>query len=194
MKEIVFVTGNINKLNEVKMILGGENSLFKLTNIPLDLDELQGNDLESIALSKCKQAVAQLGTGTSIFIEDTALCFDEFNGLPGAYIKWFIKSMGLQKVVKMLDGFQNKGAKAVTTIAYIDENGAYHTFQGITHGKIVDSCGPTNFGWDSIFIPDDSLGLTYANMSKSDKNKISQRGKAFSMFKEYLYNQSNPMI
>lgn len=186
--QIVFVTGNENKLKEVSMILGGDDSPFTLINEPLDLDELQDVDLIAIAQAKLKMAVSQLGPRKPVFVEDTALRFDEYNGLPGAYIKWFVKNMGLDKVVKMLDGFDNKSAEAVTTVAYSDAHGEIHIFQGITRGKIVPTRGHQNFGWDSIFQPDESNGLTYAEMEKQDKNKISQRGRAFAKLKEYLFS------
>lgn len=189
--EIVFVTGNANKLKEVQSILTQEvdnnNKTIHLINEALDLEELQDTDLNAIALAKGKQAVAALGKGKPVFVEDTALRFDEFNGLPGAYIKWFLKSMGLDKIVKMLEPFENKNAEAVTTICFAGSKGEYHIFQGITKGKIVSSRGPTTFGWDSIFEPLESHGLTYAEMSKDAKNAISHRGKAFAQFKEYLY-------
>lgn len=165
----------------------GEEEKFTLINQNIDLDEMQGADLEFIALSKCKQAVAELSKGQPVFVEDTALCFDEFNGLPGAYIKWFVKSMGVDKIVQMLAGFSNKSAQAVTTIAYADSEGQFHTFQGITRGKIVNPRGPQTFGWDCIFQPDEGSGVTYAEMPKSEKNNISQRGRAFAKFKQFLY-------
>lgn len=191
-KEIIFITGNENKLKEVQMILApdpSQTASFVLVNRALDLDEVQGADLEEIALHKCKQAASIVGPGHPVFVEDTALCFDEFNGLPGAYIKWFVKSMGLAKIVKMLEPFENKNAQAVTTIAYADGEGNYHTFQGITRGRIVDSRGPTTFGWDSIFAPLEAQGPTYAEMDKKAKNMISQRGRAFAKFKQHLMDQ-----
>lgn len=189
-KEITFITGNANKLKEVQMLLAPEasnrESTFTLVNQELDLDEVQDTDLEEIAMHKCRQAASLVGPNKPVFVEDTALCFDEFNGLPGAYIKWFVKSMGLPKIVKMLEPFENKNAQAVTTIAYADGKGNFHTFQGITRGKIVDSRGPLTFGWDAIFEPLEAQGKTYAEMEKSAKNKISQRGRAFAKFKEHL--------
>lgn len=191
-KEITFITGNANKLKEVQMLLAPEASsiepTFMLVNQELDLDEVQDTDLEEIAMHKCRQAASLVGPNKPVFVEDTALCFDEFNGLPGAYIKWFVKSMGLPKIVKMLEPFENKNAQAVTTIAYADGEGNFHTFQGITRGKIVDSRGPLTFGWDAIFEPLEAQGKTYAEMKKSAKNKISQRGRAFAKFKEHLTN------
>lgn len=193
--EITFITGNVNKLKEVQMLLAPEHSAteppFTLVNQELDLDEVQDSSLEAIAMHKCRQAASIVGPNTPVFVEDTALCFDEFNGLPGAYIKWFVKSMGLAKIVKMLGPFDNKTAQAVTTIAYADGKGEFHTFQGVTRGTIVDSRGPLTFGWDAIFEPLEATGTTYAEMEKSAKNKISQRGRAFAKFKQYLLDQQS---
>ncbi|CCF58182.1 hypothetical protein KAFR_0E00280 [Kazachstania africana CBS 2517] len=188
-RDIIFVTGNLNKLKEVQMILAKNESDddINLINKELDLEEIQELDLKEIALAKCKQAVSMLGPGHAVFVEDTALTFDELNGLPGAFIKWFVKSLGLNKIVKLLDPFENKGATAITTIAYADENGEYHVFQGFTKGRIVESRGPTNFGWDSIFEPFESNGKTYAEMEKLEKNSISHRGRAFDEFKQFLF-------
>ncbi|SCV02165.1 LANO_0F15654g1_1 [Lachancea nothofagi CBS 11611] len=187
--KIVFVTGNANKLKEVKMLLApntGEEPAFDLTNTDIDLDELQSSSLEDIARHKVAQAISTLPKGVAVFVEDTALCFNALNGLPGAYIKWFLKSVGPEGIVRMLEGFDNKGAEAVTTVAYADAEGQIHMFQGRTQGKIVSPRGSRDFGWDCCFEPTEGGGSTYAEMAKSDKNKISQRSKAFALLKQYL--------
>lgn len=40
-----------------------------------------------------------------VIVEDTSLCFNALNGLPGVYIKWFLSSLGHDGLNKMLDGF-----------------------------------------------------------------------------------------
>ena len=55
--------------------------------------ELQGTT-EEIAKEKCRRA-AELLNGPCI-TEDTALCFEALNGLPGPYIKHFLKELGLE--------------------------------------------------------------------------------------------------
>jgi inosine triphosphate pyrophosphatase len=94
---LTFVTGNANKLKEVQRMMGGllrddadvdaDGTLFQfqLTNQKLDLPELQG-DPDEIAVEKCKLAAQQIDG--AVFIEDTSLCFNALNGLPGPYIKW----------------------------------------------------------------------------------------------------------
>ncbi|AAS53796.1 AFR425Cp [Eremothecium gossypii ATCC 10895] len=189
MPNLVFVTGNANKLREVRQLLGGAALPYPLVNEPLDLDEVQAASLDAIALHKCRSAAARLPPGTPVFVEDTALCFDALGGLPGAYIKWYVQAMPLCDIASMLDAFPAKTARAVTTVAYCDAAGAFHTFSGTTTGRIVPPRGPTDFGWDAIFEPAGE-DKTYAEMDKDKKNAISHRGKAFAAFREHLCSPS----
>lgn len=108
-------------------------------------------------------------------VEDTALSFDALNGLPGVYMyafpyhlpscrfrptqltslsKHFMESLGHEALNKMLDGFSDRGAKAICTFSYSAGPGSEPIiFQGITQGKIVMPRGPATFGWDAIFEP-----------------------------------------
>lgn len=189
--EILFVTSNVNKLKEVKVLLSSVKN-YTLNNSDLDLEEIQDSSLQQIAAKKLQQAVSVLPKGTPVFVEDTALGFNAMGGLPGAYIKWFLKKMSLDDLVKLLDGFKDKTGEAITTIAYSDKNGETHIFQGVTKGTIVNKKGSLEFGWDAIFQPLFEEGntalLTYGEMEKTVKNKISHRGKAFKSFEEYLLN------
>lgn len=54
--------------------------------------EIQGTTQE-VATEKCRKA-ADILQGPCI-TEDTALCFEALNGLPGPYIKHFLKNLGL---------------------------------------------------------------------------------------------------
>ncbi|KAK7710948.1 nucleoside triphosphate pyrophosphohydrolase ham1 [Botryosphaeria dothidea] len=178
-KELNFITGNANKLAEVRAILA--DSGVDLRSQSVDLLEIQGT-VEEVTLDKCKRAAEQVGG--PVLVEDTCLCFKAMNDLPGPYIKWFMQSIGVQNLHKMLDGFEDKSAQAVCTFAYSEGPGHEPIlFQGRTDGKIVPSRGPTNFGWDSTF---EYEGQTYAEMPKSEKNKISHRGKALDKLKEWL--------
>ncbi|KAM7194779.1 Inosine triphosphate pyrophosphatase-like protein [Naviculisporaceae sp. PSN 640] len=174
-----FITGNANKLREVKEIL---EPAIQVESQTLDLIEIQGT-LEEVTLDKCRRA-ADLIQGP-VLVEDTCLCFDALNGLPGPYIKWFLTSLGHDGLNNLLAAYpDNKGAKAVCTFGY--SAGPGHEpilFQGITQGKIVPPRGPTNFGWDPIF---EYEGATYAEMEKSQKNAVSHRGKALAKLREWF--------
>ena len=80
---ITFVTGNKKKLEEAKQILSTAfdgRAPFELTNQKIDLPELQGDPV-AIAKEKCRLASEQVNG--AVFTEDTSLCFNALNGLPG---------------------------------------------------------------------------------------------------------------
>ncbi|KAF2847274.1 inosine triphosphate pyrophosphatase [Plenodomus tracheiphilus IPT5] len=173
-----FITGNKNKLAEVQAILKG---VIELRNENVDLVEIQGT-VEEVTVDKARRAAEAIKG--PVLVEDTCLCFKAMNDLPGPYIKWFMLALGPLNLHKLLDGFPDKSAQAVCTFAYCEGPGHEPVlFQGRTDGKLVESRGPTVFGWDSCF---EYNGQTYAEMDKSEKNKNSHRGKALEKLKEWL--------
>lgn len=184
--KIYFATSNLQKLSEVREILGEADTL-EIVHYDLELPEWQGS-LEQIAFNKCKEAV-QVIQGP-VVVEDTALAFNSLGGLPGPYIKDFIYKAGLDALYRMLVDFQDKSAQAITTIAYTKGmNQEIKLFQGIVHGTIVKPNSvdmPTNF--DPIFQPD-GYDRTYAMMDSKQKNKISHRYKAFHLLKAFLIRE-----
>lgn len=182
-KPITFVTGNAKKLEEFKAILGSSFPKEVISQ-NVDLPELQG-DIDEICIKKCNEA-AKIIQGP-VIVEDTCLCFNALNGLPGPYIKWFLQKLKPEGLYKLLSGFDDKSAEVVCTFAY--HSGVPDTevilFQGKTSGEIVEPRGGRDFGWDPCFQP---IGYdkTYAEMPKEEKNKISHRFKALDKLKEYF--------
>jgi hypothetical protein len=83
---IYFVTGNGAKKLEVDTILRAQDfGSFQVSHVDLDLPEYQGDPLY-IAKHKCMEAANQVEG--AVLVEDTSLCFEALNGLPGPYIKW----------------------------------------------------------------------------------------------------------
>ena len=99
-KELNFITGNKNKLKEVQAILSV--TPVKLQSQSLDLPELQGT-IEEISQDKCRRAADTVCTRIfnmrnqddiycreqvkgPVLVEDTCLCFNAFDELPGPYV------------------------------------------------------------------------------------------------------------
>lgn len=78
-----FITGNANKLSEVKAIL---EPAIQVDSQALDLVEIQGS-LNEVTVDKCRRA-ADLVQGP-VLVEDTCLCFNALKGLPGPYMYVF---------------------------------------------------------------------------------------------------------
>ena len=123
-----------------------------------------------------------------VICEDTGLYIDDMNQFPGALIKFYLGSIGINGIIKM-NG--NSKAKAQTVIGIIKYGKIMKPIAGNRTGKIATKIVSTNsFGWDPVFIPDLSKtkyskynGKTYAELKKLDiKNKISHRTDAFKKF------------
>ncbi|KAH9173353.1 Ham1-like protein [Lactarius sanguifluus] len=184
-ERLVFVTGNAGKLNEVREILA-QGEAIDIESRDLDLPEIQGTTQE-IALEKCRRAAEVIGG--PVITEDTALCFAAMNGLPGPYIKFFLRELGHEGLNHMLDGFPTRAAWALCTFAYSAGPGTDPVlFEGRTDGRIVPARGPPKFGWDPVFEAEDT-GLTYAEMEATQKNVISHRGRALQKLRAYIQAQ-----
>ena len=175
--EIYFITGNLNKFNEAKLII------HELEQIKFDLPEIQELNAKKIIEEKLNQAIKQF-PGKSFFCEDTSLYINSLNNLPGPLIKWFLKSLGDDGIFNLVSQFKDKTAIAKTIIGY-NENGKTIFFEGQIRGEIVKSSGERVFGWGKIFQPE-GYQKTFGEMDLTEKNKISMRMQALIKLKEYL--------
>lgn len=83
-KRLTFVTGNKNKLEEVKKILGASVGRYdELVNQSVDLPEWQAANCKEIAVKKCEEAFKVVQG--PVIVEDTGLHFKAMNDLPGEY-------------------------------------------------------------------------------------------------------------
>lgn len=180
---LTLVTGNSNKLREVKQILHDIGDQYVLASCAVDLPELQG-DPADITRAKTETAFAKIQG--PVLVEDTCLCFNALGGLPGPYIKWFLEKLGHEGLNRLLLGWEDKSALAMTCLGLkMSADSEVVILQGITRGRIVPPRGQGNFGWDPIFEPDGS-GQTYGEMSAEQKNAVSHRYKALDQLRGLL--------
>ncbi|KAJ5397676.1 inosine triphosphate pyrophosphatase-like protein [Penicillium cosmopolitanum] len=200
-----FITGNKNKLAEVRSILG---DVIEVDSQTADIPEIQGT-IEEVAEEKARWA-AEVINGP-VLVEDSALEFSALNGLPGPYIKYFLNALGLEGLNKMLDGFEDRTAEAVCTFAFCQGPGAKPIlFQGRTKARIIRQCilnsnltvfiqgtivrprGPVNFGWDPIFEYDGKV--TFAEMTQEEKNLVSHGHKALVKLQKWLSHGQEQLV
>ena len=150
--------------------------------------EYQG-ECEEISKGKARYA-AQAIKGP-ILVEDTSLCFNALHGLPGPYIKSFLDKLGHDGLNKMLAAYEDKTAYAQCIFSFCaSPSDEPITFHGQCPGRIVPARGPSKFGWDPVFQPDNDQGQpgeqTFAEMDSLEKNRISHRSRALEKVKKYF--------
>jgi len=183
--DLIFITGNEGKLKEAREILGNH---FQVANNGIDIEEIQEIDGTKVVIKKAQDAFNIIRQ--PLIVEDTSLYIVSWRGLPGALIRWFLKTVDNEGILEMLKGVKNRKAIAQTAIAYHDGKNI-RIFESTINGSISDKAVGTNgFGWDKIFIPDGSA-KTQAEMTSEEKNKISSRKKAFEKLRDYLLKVQN---
>ena len=185
----VFASKNEHKVSEIRALLPDRITLQSLNDIGWDADiEEAGETLEANAVIKAK-AVFE-ATGMPCFADDSGLEVAALNGLPGVHSARYAgpeKSdfNNCQKLLSELKGMENRKAKFKTVIAYVDDQGS-HLFAGEVHGEIIHEFrGAMGFGYDPLFVPD-GWNLTFAEVTKDEKNRVSHRAKAFEQFLKFL--------
>jgi XTP/dITP diphosphohydrolase len=164
---LILVTSNPNKAREVQALLGQP-----IETVALDLPEIQSISVEEVVREKAQEAYRRLGR--PLLVEDTGLSFNAWNGLPGALVRWFLKSAGNEGLCQMLSTFADRGAQAVTCLGYADGH-SVQVFCGRMEGTVAPAPrGENGFGWDAIFIPRGSE-LTFAEMNSAQKDAVSMR-------------------
>ena len=193
---LVFASNNQHKVREINSILDNNITLLSLSDINMIEDIPEDEPLiEGNALFKARYI--HNATGLNVFADDTGLEIEALNGLPGVHSARFAGeskdlSANIGKVLSLLSGKENRKARFRTVIALIFEKKEY-LFEGIVSGTLInDKRGNEGFGYDPIFIPEGKI-QTFAEMSLSEKNKISHRARAFEKLKEFLkqYSLSN---
>jgi len=190
--KFVFATNNENKLKEVSALLsdlkGVEVISLKEAGINEELPETH-ETLEENALEKAKYVADKLDV--YCFADDTGLLIDALDGKPGVYSARYAgpecsPQDNINKVLSELEGEEHREAHFRTVIALVMD-GVEYLFGGEVDGTILsEEKGDDGFGYDPIFTPA-GYGITFAEMSMDEKNKISHRALAFSELAKFLH-------
>lgn len=191
MLEIVFATGNKNKVREVGQILGDRFRIRGLADIgcPEDLPETSPT-IEGNALQKARYVRDHFGI--DCFAEDTGLEVDALNGDPGVYSARYAgyppdPEANIRLLLQRMQGVTKRNARFRTVVALM-LNGREYTFEGIAEGHIAETrSGEGGFGYDPVFIPE-GYRRSFAEMGPEEKNAISHRGQAIRLLVAFLQN------
>lgn len=190
---MIFATGNMGKMKEIKAILGdiGEEILsMKEAGIDMDIVE-DGSTFEENAIIKAKAVMER--TGKLALADDSGLEIDVLNKEPGIYSARYmgedtpyeIKNSNLIERMKGVKG-KDRSARFVCVIAAAFPDGEIITTRGTIEGVIAEEpAGENGFGYDPIvYVPE--YGMTTGQMDPDAKNAISHRGKALTAMKKIL--------
>lgn len=199
--QLVLATRNVGKIEELRRILAdlvsakGETvELLGSDAFGLDDVEETGDTFATNALIKAR-AVAE-ATGLPAIADDSGLCVDALNGMPGIYsARWSGKHgddrANLELLLAQLSHvpIDRRGAHFTCAAALVIPGGLEFVEEGRIFGRIISRPqGTGGFGYDPIFMPT-GLTKTLAEIGADEKDAISHRGLAFRAIAPHVSRQ-----
>ncbi len=180
---LTFVTSNVGKAREAGALLG-----CAVTARALDIPEIQSLDFAEVA--RAKAVVAARALGVAVLVEDSGLVVAGWGGFPGPFTKWItMGALGQEGLAKMLDGFSDRSAEAISALA-VARPGQADRDVVVAIGRVGGTIalhprGENGFGWDVLFIPEGAT-RTWAEMSDDEKMRDSHRARALASLRSLL--------
>ena len=200
MKTIVFATGNMGKMREIRQIMEGlpyEILSMKEAGLETEVEET-GTTFEENALLKAR-AIAEkakaegIYTDAIVMADDSGFEVDYLGGKPGIYSARFMGtdtpySIKNQKILDEMEGvpYEKRAARFVAAIACVFPDGRCEVLRDTFEGKVAyEAKGIYGFGYDPImYVPE--KGCNSGELLPEEKNKISHRGKALNKARKLL--------
>ncbi len=195
MKKIVFATGNMGKMREIREIMDGCGyDIVSMKEAGVDPDIVEdGTTFEENAMIKAR-AVHALIPDAIVMADDSGLEVDALGGEPGIYSARYLGedtpyTVKNNDIIKRLEGVpdEKRSARFVCAIAAVLPDGTEKCVRETVEGRIgYEEKGEHGFGYDPIFyVPE--LGCTTGEIPELEKNKISHRGKALRKMRTELF-------
>lgn len=200
MRDIIFATGNMGKLREIKQIMEGlpYNIIsMKEAGLETEVDET-GETFEENAILKAT-AIAKKAREAGVYgdaivmADDSGFEVDHLGGKPGIYSARFMGtdtpySIKNQKILDEMEGVpeEDRTARFVAAIACVFPDGTCEVVRETFEGRVAhEAKGIYGFGYDPImYVPE--KGCNSGELLPEEKNKISHRGKALMKARKLL--------
>ena len=193
--EMVLASGNQGKLNELSELLGDcPNTLRLQSEFGVEPAEEPACTFIENALLKARHASAS--TGLAALADDSGLSVDTLGGAPGVRSARYAGEpsddvRNRDRLIEELAGVgsDERGAAFHCTIVLLRhaQDPTPIVASGVWRGKIAEMPkGEGGFGYDPIFIADETPGRTAAELSKQEKNTLSHRARAIAALRTLL--------
>ena len=185
---LVLASANPDKSAEIAAILGAAVPGLDLASRPADVPDVDEVGTTLLENARLKAAAIAEATGEPAVADDTGLEVDALDGAPGVRSARFAgpaatSDENVDKLLAALAGVPpgSRRARFRTVAAACLPDGRELVAEGAVDGVITGARrGSGGFGYDSVFVPDDGDGRTFAEMTLAEKQAVSHRFRAFS--------------
>ncbi|ABE55965.1 Ham1-like protein [Shewanella denitrificans OS217] len=187
MQQIVLASGNKGKLKEFEQMFA-PFSIKVLPQSQFNVTEVAETGTTFVENAIIKARHAAKVTGMPAISDDSGLEVDALNGAPGIYSARYAapnanEKNNYLKLLTALEGEANRSARFQCVLVYMRhcDDPSPVICQASWEGKIaLQPQGENGHGYDPIFIPE-LEECTASELSDSQKNSVSHRGKALKL-------------
>lgn len=172
MNKIVYVTSNKGKVASAQKFF--DDTEIEIYNY--DLIEPRSDDIREIAESKVRQAY-KIVKKPCIAL-DAGFFIDELNGFPRAFVNFALDTVGLDGILRLMEGNPNRACRFQECMAYYDGKDL-KLFNGLYEGTLstekrgIDSEKKWSVLW-YIFVPNGS-DKTLAEMTDDERAAVNAK-------------------
>jgi XTP/dITP diphosphohydrolase len=186
--QVFLASRNAKKLEEMRRILDehlADIEVLGLDDVPAYDEPVEDQPtFEGNALVKARAGLA--ATGLPSIADDSGLCVDALNGMPGVLsARWSGQPKSDQRNnALLLDQLadvpdERRGAHFTCAVAFCAAGHDELVVEGRMDGRVIrDTRGSGGFGYDVLFEAVEFPGRTTAELAPADKDAISHRGRA----------------
>ncbi len=188
---LLVATHNKGKLEEMAHLLE-PHGVQAVGAAEMRLPEPEETEDTFVGNARIKAHAAAKATGLPALSDDSGIMIDALNGAPGVYTAdWAETGNGRDFMMAMsranseleaVNAAHPRLAQFCCTLVLAWPDGHDEVFSGTMPGHLVwPPRGDKGFGYDPMFVPD-GYDITFAEMDRWDKNKISHRARAIKLF------------
>ena len=180
--KLVLASQNPHKIRELRAVLPEHWELLTPSDLGIEGELAEdGTTLQENAQQKSE--FLWLACGLPSLADDSGLEVDFLNGLPGVHSAYFAgpqksDSDNRAKLLEQMRDSAERKARFKTVLAWTTQEGT-SLYLGQVEGEITkEERGSQGFGYDSLFVPSEGDGRTFAEMQEGEKSLISHRSRA----------------
>ncbi|WP_436786850.1 XTP/dITP diphosphatase [Yinghuangia sp. YIM S10712] len=188
MSRLVLATRNAHKITELRKILGNTGIDVEIVGVDAfpDVPDVPETGLTFAANALLKAHAVARATGLPAIADDSGLCVDALNGMPGIFsARWAGRhgddTANLELLLAQLSDIapEHRAAHFTCAAALALPDGTERVVEGRLTGTLTNTPrGTGGFGYDPILQIDGDT-RTAAELTAEEKNAISHRGEAF---------------
>ncbi len=189
--KLIIASNNAHKIREIKQILGSRfEEILSLREACIDHETVEDGATFLENARKKAMEIAEI-SGCCALADDSGICAHALNNEPGVFSARYAGHHGddeanNQLLIQNLRDKADRSAHYACAIVLAYPDGSTVSAEGEMHGQVIDTPkGENGFGYDPIFfLP--QYGMTSAEISPEEKNRISHRAKALKALVEKL--------